>query len=164
MEKCHICCCQLGVKGMGNVWDSIFSLFPSAGSHLETKSFAFCVSPAHHTRQWKVQVAAGGTESTLNILRGILRMESEEVIKTSVSFYTCLPGGFNVNVFEHAQMTLHAPTLCPNLPISKQVRMINDECNLQHLLIQYCGRQMRHSLHLCTNPFKRDTLKYGLKL
>lgn len=122
-------------------------------------------------RQGKVQVAAGGTESTLNTLRGILRTEGEEVIKTSVSFHTCLLGSFIVDVFEHPRMTLHAHTsLWANVPtcISKQAHMINDECNLrftgQHLLIQSCGRQMRSFLRLCTNPFKRDTLKYGLKL
>lgn len=25
--KCHICCCQLGIKGMRNVWDRTFLLF-----------------------------------------------------------------------------------------------------------------------------------------
>lgn len=64
-----------------------------------------------------MQVAAGGTESTLNTLRGILRMEDEEVIKTSVSSHTCLLGGPSVDVFEHALVILHVHTsLWANVP------------------------------------------------
>lgn len=58
--------------------------------------------------------AAGGRESTLNTLRGILRTQGEEVIKTSVSFHTARLGGFHVDVFEtRTHDSLHARTHTP---------------------------------------------------